>query len=104
MNANTIYNDEMKKYTVERLVTSVLHGIQENSKTPFIADLAIYDKGTKSINVKGEDSYIISIIHIYCDSALLEIHDEIPFNNLTYRILDMKDNLDFSFYRAVSNV
>ncbi len=105
--AKTIFQNDIKEYTVERLdsLTTTPDGKQIKNKTSHTLKLAIYNKGKKVVRKEKEDSYTISTIHIYSDVVgSLSLLDELVIDNLTYVVLEEKNKSDFSFYRAVANV
>lgn len=101
-----IFKNEIKEYTIQRLdsLTTTNDGKQIKNKTSHTVNLAIYNKGKKLVRKEKEDSYTISTIHIYSDTDVLSLLDEIEINGLTYVVLDEKNKGDYSFYIGVANV
>lgn len=101
-----IFAPDLKDYEVTRLVSLSANesGKQIQNTTPIACSLAIYDKGTKLVRLSKEDSYLVSTIHIYSDLKVLNLVDKLPFNGLTYQVLEQKNYKAHSFYKAVSNV
>jgi len=106
MDASSIYNDDLKKYTISRLssLSKNIEGIQTQNRTSHDVDLSVYDKGTKLVNKTGEDTYKLATIMIYSDLNILELLDEIPFNGLNYTVTENQNDVDYSVYKAVANV
>lgn len=106
MKSSKIFKKDIKKYTVSRLdsLSSSADGLQIQNRTNIEVDIAIYNTGTKLVNKQNEDSYTISMITIYSENNILKILDNIPFNNKTYTVLDTINYLDYSIYKATSNV
>jgi len=104
--ANLIFKPEIKEYDIERLdsLTTSPAGKQIKNKTTHKVNIAIYNKGKKVIRNTDEDSYTISTIHIYSESDILNTLDEILFDGMVHIVLEEKNKIDFSFYRAVANV
>ena len=101
-----IFKNEIKEYTIQRLdsLATTPDGKQIKNKTSHTVNLAIYNKGKKVVRKEKEDSYTISTIHIYSDTDVLSLLDEIELDGLTYIVLDEKNKGDYSFYRGVANV
>lgn len=105
MNASLIYRNDIKQYTIKRLIgfTDDIDGKQVKNYAYVDLDLAVYDKGSKLVKkIGGEDSYPISTIHIYGQNDILKHHDIIPFKNKNYTILETKSANDYSFSIGVS--
>ncbi len=102
----SIFAPEIKEWNIGRLdfLSTSPDGKQIKNKTSHDVKIAIYNKGKKVIRNTNEDSYIASTIHIYGERDILNILDEIVFDNMVHVVLEEKNNTDFSFYRAVSNV
>jgi len=106
MKSSSIFKKELKKHDVSRLdsLTSSEDAIQIENRSNILIELAIHDMGTKVVKKQNEDSYIISIINVYCDLGLLKTLDSINFNGLEYLVLEQQNFSDYSFYKAVANV
>ncbi len=109
MKSSLIFKPDIKTYSVSSLdsLSSNAEGIQEQVRTTKSVNLAIYDKGRKVVKKLNEDSYIVSVIDIYSEPHLLNLFDEVTYNNVIYTVLEdnsTPNHQDYSVYKATSNV
>ena len=106
MKSKLIFKRDMKIHEISKLdsLTANDEGIQVQNRTSSSVLLAVYNKGNKVVNQLSEDSYVISTIHIYSDPKILNLLDEVTYDNRVYTVLEDKHYQNHSFYKATSNV